>query len=140
MCVHATDVVFANQVWPGWPLWVGTEGAATTLQSCEFHSVRSVKRTLIVLGDFGQSGESAGVTMQNITSTNSDFASHVEAWNDTEVYADDSAIVFRYFNNGTQEGGAQGKYEVAKDLSDASTSKLQFISASDGVELIKVRL
>jgi hypothetical protein len=139
MCVHAADVVIANQRSPNHPLFVQNNGAAATLWNCDFYALNAALQSAIAINI--QPGELAGVMLKNTTYTNSLFRVHVEATSDAEVYSDNEEIVFRHFQNGSEPViGGNGKLDMALNLSDSSASMVQFISASDLEDLIKVCL
>jgi hypothetical protein len=137
MFVYAADVVIANQRWPARSLYVIENEASATLWNCDFYALKVAPEAPIAVAI--QSGASAGVKLQNTTYTNSLIVVHVEATNGAEVYSDNGEIVFRYSKIAYKPMfGDNGKLETALNLSDSSATTLQFISASDGEELIKV--
>lgn len=128
----AADMLISHLASPGYEaLSINQEGTAANLQNCEFFSISSDSAFISLGVEAGLSG----VRLQNTQYTASIVYTHVFASFDSEVYADGSERVFRYNRN-----GEEGEFEEPKDISEASASTLQFISATDGLELFAVRL
>lgn len=132
------DVLVSHMPPVAVPLYVSTEGAAVTLQNCEFSEFPGRDdRSYVILGDILGQGSHSGLRLLNTTYPSSTTA-HVSAYNETEVYGDNNERVFRRYNDGERPEG-NGEYEIAKDPSEAASSTLQFIAATDGADLIAVR-
>lgn len=121
--------------------YVGMKGATAWLRNCEISHAEAYPRSPIMrAGSFvpGFSG-AAGLILQSMTYTQVDATGDVQAFNGSQVFSDQKERVFHYFDTGTDDMGRNGEYKLAKSISEASNSSLQFISWDDAQDLVKVR-
>lgn len=117
---------------------MGEEGATCWLKNCDFADISIPNAAPVILGGEGTSVKQ-GLVLENVTWSDVKGHGDVVAFNGSEIYSDASTRIFRFNSTGQNEFGGNGDWEIAKDISQAEASSLQFISWPDAQDLVQVR-